>query len=149
MFEGPIDPKPSSRFLFMRYAVFERGTPTSIVGMVQRRLLSLITPLSTLCVVHVSLPPRRTHGKVRLLVSDRWVRSTSKLALEGVNEKLLQKCTEAERLENKETLELNAANLAMASVQSHRAEVGGWFGWVDVQRREKDGPATPEMDPVD
>lgn len=73
-------------------------------------------------VAHVTL--RAGHKKVRLLVSDRWVRSASKLALEGVNEKLLQKCTEAERLENKETLELNAANLAMASVQSHRAEVG-------------------------
>lgn len=64
------------------------------------------------------------NNQVRLLVSDRWVRSASKLALEGVNEKLLQKCTEAERLENKETLESDAADLAMASVQSHRAEVG-------------------------
>lgn len=44
--------------------------------------------------------------------------------LEGVNEKLLQKCTEAERLENKETLESDAADLAMASVRSHREEVG-------------------------
>lgn len=68
-------------------------------------------------------PHARAMKKVRLLVSDRWMRSASKLALEGVNEKLLERCTEAERLENKETLESNAANLAMASVQSHRAEV--------------------------
>lgn len=50
------------------------------------------------------------------------------LALDGVNEKSLQRCTEAERLENKEVLESNAANLAVASVQSHRAEVGGFTG---------------------
>lgn len=57
-------------------------------------------------------------------MSDRWVRSASKLALEGVNEKLLLKCTEAERLDNREILESDAADLAMASVRSHRAEVG-------------------------
>lgn len=57
-------------------------------------------------------------------MSDRWVRAASKRALEGVNEGLLQRCTEAERLENKETLESSAANLAMASVQNHREEVG-------------------------
>lgn len=50
------------------------------------------------------------------------------LALDGVNEKSLQRCTEAERLENKEVLESNAANLAVASVQSQRAEVGGFHG---------------------
>lgn len=62
--------------------------------------------------------------QVRLLVSDRWVRAASKRALEGVNEGLLQRCAEAERLENKETLQSSAAKLAMASVQNHREEVG-------------------------
>ncbi|CAM9198747.1 unnamed protein product [Scytosiphon promiscuus] len=77
--------------------------------------------------------PQAVQDQVRLLVSDRWMRSASKLALEGVNEKLLERCTEAERLENKETLESNAANLAMASVQSHRAEANRGFvsKWAD------------------
>ena len=60
---------------------------------------------------------------MRLLVSDRWVRAVGKRALEGVNELLLRKCTEAERLESKETLQSSAANLAMASVQNQRKEV--------------------------
>ncbi|CAN0057959.1 unnamed protein product, partial [Ectocarpus fasciculatus] len=71
--------------------------------------------------------PQAVQDQVRLLVSDRWVRSASMLALEGVNEKSLQRCTEAERLENKEILESNAANLAVASVQSHRAEANRGF----------------------
>ncbi|CAM9220994.1 unnamed protein product, partial [Hapterophycus canaliculatus] len=71
--------------------------------------------------------PQAVQDQVRLLVSDRWIRSASKLALEGVNERLLERCTEVERLENKETLESNAANLAMASVQSHRAEANRGF----------------------
>lgn len=57
-------------------------------------------------------------------MSDRWIRAASKRALKGVNEGLLQRCTEAERSENKETLESSAANLAMASVQNHREQVG-------------------------
>ncbi|CAM9206820.1 unnamed protein product [Ectocarpus sp. 6 AP-2014] len=71
--------------------------------------------------------PQAVQDQVRLLVSDRWVRSASMLALDGVNEKSLQRCTEAERLENKEVLESNAANLAVASVQSHRAEANRGF----------------------
>ncbi|CAM9808220.1 unnamed protein product [Pylaiella littoralis] len=71
--------------------------------------------------------PQAVQDQVRLLVSDRWVRSASKLALEGVNEKLLLKCTEAERLDNREILESDAADLAMASVRSHRAEANRGF----------------------
>lgn len=61
--------------------------------------------------------------KVRLLVSDRWIRTASKRSLEGVNDGLLRLCSEKERQENKEILELSAASLAIASVQKYREEV--------------------------
>ena len=56
-------------------------------------------------------------------MSDRWIRAATRRALEGVNEGLLKRCSEEERRENLETLELSAANLAIASVQSYRQEV--------------------------
>lgn len=61
-------------------------------------------------------------SKVRLLVSDRWIREASKRSLEGVNDGLLRLCSEKERQENKEILELSAASLAIASVQKYREE---------------------------
>lgn len=56
-------------------------------------------------------------------MSDRWVRAASKKALEGINEGLLKRMTEAEKRETKQTLESSAADLARASVRRHRAEV--------------------------
>lgn len=61
--------------------------------------------------------------KVRLLVSDRWIRAASKRSLEGVNDGLLRLCSEKERRENEEILELSAASLAIASVQKYQEEV--------------------------